>query len=138
MECVNLHNNILSNSRFSLYYSFSTVEEIRLYCLTRITNSKMKEYRLSRSCINIVVHNIISSQRTLQSLQQAPDAEHSDSLVSLHVIGSQHGSFFRQLSKPPQSHSSLSSTILLPHFCCEFVTYNDVYRGNEHTNTNYQ
>lgn len=69
-------------------------------------------------------HEILTIKNfTLQFLQQEPDAEHSASLTSLHVIGSQHGSFFWQLSNPPQSHSSFSSTILLPHFCCKLVTY---------------
>lgn len=54
---------------------------------------------------------------TVQLLQQGPLA-HCASFFSLQVIGSQQGSTFWHSSNEPQSHSSLSSTILLPQ--CRF------------------
>lgn len=59
------------------------------------------------SVVNYDIH-------TLQFSQHGPSA-HCDSSFSLHVIGSQHGSL-RHSSVEPQSHSSSSSTILLPQF----------------------
>ena len=52
---------------------------------------------------------------TWQFSQQGPVA-HWASFISLHVMGSQQGSFFAQSSKVPQSHSSPSSTMPLPQF----------------------
>jgi len=74
---------------------------------------------------------------TEQFSQQGPVA-HSASLISLQVIGSQHGSFLLQSSKEPQSHSSPSSTIPFPQFLltssCNGENYFNMQSGRKFAN----
>lgn len=64
------------------------------------------------SLLSLLICRSHTCVHTLQLSQHSPDA-HSASTLSLHVMPSQQRSFSHS-SKLPQSHSSSSSTILLP------------------------
>lgn len=78
------------------------------------SSNKILAPKFKLLCQVVNVHWNFKIKLTLQLSQHNP-AAHWASVFSLHVMLSQHGSFSHS-SLVPQSHSSSSSTILLPQF----------------------